>query len=140
MSTIQIAQISGCGFVQFFLTFCLTNLRRCGIMEKSPREECARRDQKKRLSNDSLNNFIIIIYSDIRPDLTSKFMPLFYLFFNHCERNFSPTIVTVADLFFKTLKLKFINKIRTNLAANPISINLPKMTVFSLEIFLCITH
>ena len=80
------------------------------------------------------------LYTFIITSMGLVVKPPFYLFFNHCERNFSPTVITVADLFFKALKLKFINKIRTNLAAKTFSINTPETTVFSFEIFFCITH
>ena len=68
--------------------------------------------------------------------LSRGFGKVFYFFFNHCKRDFCPTVRAISNFFSKARNLILIDEIIANLATAPSSVVIPPSAIFELEISL----
>ena len=67
------------------------------------------------------------------PSFVKGFWESFLIFFNHCERDFCPTVRAISNFFSEARNLILINKVFANLATAPSSIVIPPSAIFELE-------
>ena len=67
------------------------------------------------------------------PSFVKGFWESFLIFFNHCERDFCPTVRAIPNFFSKARNLILIDEIIANLATVPSSVVIPPSAIFELE-------
>ena len=64
------------------------------------------------------------------------FLKSFSNFFNHCERDFRPTIRAISNFFSEARNLILIDEVLANLATNPTPVVIPPSAIFEFEVSL----
>ena len=86
------------------------------------------------LGNSSFPFFDYIIPQN--PSFVKGFCESFLIFFNHCKRDFCPTVRAISNFFSKARNLILIDEIIANLATAPSSVVIPPSAIFELEVSL----
>lgn len=84
-----------------------------------------------------IGNLSFPLFDYIVPQILSfvnGFWESFLIFFNHCERDFCPTVRAISNFFSEARNLILINEVFANLATAPSSIVIPPSAIFELEV------